>query len=151
MSELAVNNTIANQLDSLTDASGTFKATFDTSTEAGQDMAFSALSDSVPLNEHLGEVINLVHFVGQAVTVTNETTGELVNTVRTVLIDDKGNNYSAVSDQLLKSLSTMVGIYGIPAEWKSPKAIVVTEQRSGNGRRFFSVRPATKSEREAKH
>ena len=146
MSEIVAVSKVSEQLNLITDSSAAFRATFKTDTEQGQDMAFAALSDSEPLAEHLGEVIELVHFIGQPVTVTQEATGELLDTVRIILIDANGRNYSALSDQLLKSITTMCSVYGAPATWTKPKPIVITEQRSNKGRRFFAARPATKAE-----
>lgn len=131
------------QLDSLTDASTMFRATFDTSTPEGQDMAFAALSDAEDLSAHLNETINLVHYVGQAVNLTDAATGEVTPAIRVILIDDEGNNYSAVSNELIRGLSMLSGIYGPPESWTEPKAVVVSEKRSKRGFRFYSILPAT--------
>ena len=150
MSELASINNVAQQLDKINNAGLALKATFATDTPEGQDMAFAALQASEAVADHLNETINLVHFIGQSITVVDENTGEPRDAVRLVLIDSDGNNYTAVSDQLLNSLSNLCAIYGPPASWDEPRAIQVREQRSNKGRRFFTVVPAPKAERASK-
>ena len=145
MSEVAIpqrGTNVAAQLDSLVNASGTFKTTFDTSSPEGQAMAFSALANAEPVADHLNETINLVHFVGQAVTVTDPSSGEVTDATRVVLIDADGNNYAAVSNELIRSLSTLVAIYGPADTWQAPVPVKVVEQRSKRGFRFYSLTPA---------
>ena len=150
MSEVAIASaqTAESQLEKIDNTSLALRTTFPMDTPEGQDMAFAALQSSEPLSEHLGEVINLVHFMGQTINVVaDETTGEMTVRVRTVIIDDKGNAYAATSDQLLNSLVTLTAIYGPPAHWSAPKPIVVKEERSRRGFRFFTVVPAPKAGR----
>ena len=149
MSEVAIASaqTAESQLEKIDNSNLALRTTFSMDTSEGQDMAFAALQSSEPLSEHLGEVINLVHFMGQTINVADETTGEMTVRVRTVIIDDKGNAYSATSDQLLNSLVTLTAIYGPPTKWSAPKQVVVKEERSRRGFRFFTVVPAPKAGR----
>ena len=149
MSEVAISSaqTAESQLEKIDNTSLALRTTFSMDTPEGQDMAFAALQSSEPLSEHLGEVINLVHFMGQTINVADENTGEMTVRVRTVIIDDKGKAYTATSDQLLNSLVTLTAIYGPPAKWSAPKPIVVKEERSRRGFRFFTVVPAPKAGR----
>ena len=147
MSEVAISSaqTAESQLEKIDNTSLALRTTFSMDTPEGQDMAFAALQSSEPLSEHLGEVINLVHFMGQTINVADENTGEMTVRVRTVIIDDKGKAYTATSDQLLNSLVTLTAIYGPPAKWSAPKPVVVKEARSRRGFRFFTVVPAPKA------
>ena len=149
MSEVAIASaqTAESQLEKIDNTSLALRTTFTMDTPEGQDMAFAALQSSEPISEHLGEVINLVHFMGQTINVMDETTGEMTVRARTIILDDKGNAYSATSDQLLNSLVTLTAIYGPPAQWSAPKPIVVKESRSRRGFRFFTVVPAPKAGR----
>ena len=149
MSEVAIASaqTAESQLEKIDNNNLALRTTFSMDTPEGQDMAFAALQSSEPLSEHLGEVINLVHFIGQTINVMDETTGEMTVRVRTIILDDKGNAYSATSDQLLNSLVTLTAIYGPPAQWSAAKPIVVKESRSRRGFRFFTVVPAPKAGR----
>ena len=149
MSEVAIASaqTAESQLEKIDNTSLALRTTFTMDTPEGQDMAFAALQSSEPISEHLGEVINLVHFMGQTINVMDEATGEMTVRARTIILDDKGNAYSATSDQLLNSLVTLTAIYGPPAQWSAPKPIVVKEARSRRGFRFFTVVPAPKAGR----
>ena len=149
MSEVAIASaqTAESQLEKIDNTSLALRTTFTMDTPEGQDMAFAALQSSEPISEHLGEVINLVHFMGQSINVMDEATGEMTVRARTIILDDKGNAYSATSDQLLNSLVTLTAIYGPPAQWTAPKPIVVKELRSRRGFRFFTVVPAPKAGR----
>lgn len=149
MSEVAIASaqTAESQLEKIDNTSLALRTTFTMDTPEGQDMAFAALQSSEPISEHLGEVINLVHFMGQSINVMDEATGEMTVRARTIILDDKGNAYSATSDQLLNSLVTLTAIYGPPAQWSAPKPIVVKEARSRRGFRFFTVVPAPKAGR----
>lgn len=152
MSEVA-NNELARrsssdvvaQLDSLTDAGQMFRTSFDLTTEEGQAMAFAALADAEDLRDHLDEVIYLTNYVAQAVELNDAATGEVTEAVRVILIDKDGNNYSAVSNELRRGLSMLAGIYGPPAMWTEPKAVVVSEKTSKNKRRFFQLLPALRA------
>ena len=149
MSEVAISSaqTAESLLEKIDNTNLALRTTFPMDTPEGQDMAFAALQSSEPLSEHLGEVINLVHFMGQTINVADENTGEMTVRVRTVIIDDKGKAYTATSDQLLNSLVTLTAIYGPPARWSAPKPVVVKEERSRRGFRFFTVVPAPKAGR----
>ena len=149
MSEVAIASaqTAESQLEKIDNTSLALRTTFPMDTPEGQDMAFAALQSSEPLSDHIGEVINLVHFMGQTINVADENTGEMTVRVRTIILDDKGKAYTATSDQLLNSLVTLTAIYGPPAKWTAPKPIVVKEERSRRGFRFFTVVPAPKAGR----
>lgn len=149
MSEVAIASaqTAESLLEKIDNTNLALRTTFTMDTPEGQDMAFAALQSSEPLSEHLGEVINLVHFMGQTINVADENTGEMSIRVRTIILDDKGKAYSATSDQLLNSLVTLTAVYGPPAQWSEPKPIVVKEERSRRGFRFFTVVPAPKAGR----
>ena len=149
MSEVAIASaqTAESQLEKIDNTNLALRTTFPMDTPEGQDMAFAALQSSEQLSDHLGEVINLVHFMGQTINVVDEITGEMTVRVRTVIIDDKGKAYTATSDQVLNSLVTLTAISGPPAQWSAPKPIVVKEERSRRGFRFYTVVPAPKAGR----
>lgn len=86
-----------------------------------------------------GEVFNLTNCVFQAVTVTDDNTGDQVDTVRTILLDDKGEAYYAISDGLVGSLRDFFGILGWPDTWPEPLPVQIVEERSRRGRRFMKL------------
>ena len=119
------------------------------STYADQDedsalAVFAAVSDATDLKDHLGEVIELVHVVLQAVTMnvpaTKHAEEHTVDLTRTILIDVDGNAYGTSSETILKSLETMFALMGKPQTWKSPKSVTVVEKQAKLGR-FYSLMP----------
>lgn len=114
------------------------------STITGTDLAsrkatLNAVTNAVPVSEHIGETINLTHCVFQAVTIVDDKTGESTDTVRTVLLDSDGNAYAAVSDGLLGSLRDVFGIMGQPDTWPEPLPVQVVEKRGRSGFRFMKL------------
>ena len=123
---------------------GMVVTSIDRNDRAGAVKLFNAMSDAQPLNEHLGEIIYMVDYVAEVIDVQVEDengnkTGETRPAVRTVIIDDQGIAYQAVSDQLVKGLRRLFILLGSPETWDAPQAIMVTEQRSSGARRFFQV------------
>ena len=92
---------------------------------------FSALQSAKPLQDNLGKKIPVVDIVRTNVEVTNEVTGEQISAIRTVLIDDKGNAYSAVSNGIDISFANIIGVLGEPHTWGEP--VVFVAKREGGG------------------
>lgn len=84
------------------------------------------------LADHIGEVIEIVDVVAHPVELTHEVTGEVVKTVRTVLIDKDGVSYTAVSGGILNSLQKLFMIFGQP-HWDEPVKVKVKQVGTRNG------------------
>lgn len=95
----------------------------------------TAVSDSKPIREHLGEVIALVDVVIQVIPMENEDTKQLEDVTRVILIDAEGNSFHAISGVLFKDVQNLIGILGKPSSWPEPVSVAVRED--GNGRRRF--------------
>ena len=59
----------------------------------------------------------------EVVTCINKDTGEVKKCPRTVLIDDKGKSYTAVSLGVFSALRKIFSIFGEPTEWDKPLTI----------------------------
>lgn len=139
------NNELVQQQDSalsLTQGSGNISTSVDMTTEEGKVKVFAAMQDSEKIEDHLNEDINLSDIIMQNVEILNEQTGEMDPAVRTTLIDDKGKSYTATSAEIVKSLRTLIGIWGEPKGWKKPIKIKMTTGKSRKGRRFFTLSPS---------
>lgn len=92
---------------------------------------FNAInSASLRLAEQANLTLNIQHVFVEVVQCTNEETGETKECPRTVLIDDKGVGYQAVSLGVFSSLKKVFEIFGMPPTWKKPlplKVKVVTK------------------------
>ena len=115
-------------------------SSFKVESHADKLAVLKALTDTVPLDEHLGEIINLQNVIVQAVEMNDEKTGELVTVPRTILIDADGTAYAAMSNGIMRSLENVFGILGQPSEWPQPVAISVVEQKSRGGYKFFTMK-----------
>lgn len=119
--------------------------TFDTSTEEGSDKAFNMMNNAdFGIADKLGETILLKDVLMHPVEFMDETTGEVVKGVRTVLIDADGKTYGATSSGLFNALKQFFGIKGHPSTWSEPKAIQIVEKRSRKGFRFYTIQIVAK-------
>ena len=84
------------------------------------------------LDDHKGEVINMVNVAAHPVSLTDEKTGEVINALRMVIIDDQGRNFDAVSQGIASSMEKIFAIVG-PAPFDPPLAIKVVEQKTRSG------------------
>jgi hypothetical protein len=98
----------------------------------------SAVTNSAPLAEHVGEHIDLVNVVVQA-TELNERdnagheTGRKITVPRTILIDANGTAYYSFSPLVLRSLQTFFGVLGQPHEWPEPVGMKVLRKKARIG------------------
>jgi hypothetical protein len=135
------NNGGASALDKLamlSSGSGIVSTIQGTDVEA-RKATLNAVTNAEPIADHLGETINMVHAVFQAVTVADDKTGEVNDTVRTVLLDADGKAYAAISDGLIGSLRDVFGIMGQPSTWPEPLPVKVVEKRGRSGFRFMKI------------
>lgn len=84
------------------------------------------------LDDHKGEVLEIVDVAGHPVSLLDENTGEVVNAFRTILIDKNGKNYDAVSQGIVSSLQKIFAIVGEPT-YNPPLKIKVVEQKTRKG------------------
>lgn len=140
MSEIDVYNEAKTAIAGLTDASTTLYSSFTGNTREGKLKVIAALTESVPVSEHLDEVINLKDFVAQAVQIQDDNDPDVMNdAVRCYLIDADGTSYSATSNGILGSIRDFIAILGEPSTWSEPLAVRVVEKRARSGRRFMQI------------
>lgn len=96
--------------------------------------AVNGADDSIA--DHIGEVIEVVNVVAHPVELLDEVTGEVVNALRTVLIDKNGKTYTAVSQGITSALSKIFSIIGTPegGAWeKEPVKMKIRQVKTRNG------------------
>lgn len=106
--------------------------------QASRVAVAAAVSNSVGLSDELGKTIPVVHYIVQAVEMTDETTGEVREVPRVVFLDAEGKSHHAISGPLYRDLKTMAAIIGDPNEWTEPVNIKITED-GPKGRRYFKL------------
>ena len=87
------------------------------------------------LGDHIGEVIEVVNIVAHPVEVTDEKTGEVIDALRTVLIDKNGKSYVAVSQGITNSLARIFSLIGTPdnGAWeKEPVKMKIRQVKTRN-------------------
>lgn len=118
---------------------------FDTHTEDGSDKAFNLMNDAdFAVGDKLGETILLKDILIHPVQFTDETTGEVIDGFRTVLIDAEGVSYGATSSGLFNALKQFFSIKGHPSTWSEPKAIKIVEKKGRRGFKFYTIQIVTK-------
>lgn len=96
--------------------------------------AINGADESV--SDHINEVLEIVNVVAHPVTLTDEETGEIVEALRTVLIDKNGKAYVAVSGGIANALSRIMSIIGEPTNgaWeKEPVKMKIKQVKTRNG------------------
>lgn len=91
---------------------------FDPDTQEGKVALYRAMNNSTG---KIGEMVNRQIIVKdlfcEAVTVTDQNTGELIMLPRTVLIDMEGNSYQSVSTGIFGAVKRLIRVFGEPT-WK---------------------------------
>lgn len=96
------------------------------------------LTNSVPVSEHIGTVINLKHVLVQTVTMVNKVTNRVEDQPRVILIDDNGTAYHGISKGLFLSVRNIIGIMGEPDTWTETLPVVVKREKASIGH-FFTM------------
>ena len=85
------------------------------------------------LGDHIGEVLEVVDVVAHPVTLTDEETGEIINSLRTVLITKDGKTYTAVSQGITNALARVFSIVGMPSWKDEPVKMKIKQIKTRNG------------------
>lgn len=85
------------------------------------------------ISDHIGEVIEAVDVVAHPVTLTDPETGEITTALRTVIIDNKGVKYDAVSTGITSSLQKIFAIIGMPTWVDEPVKMKFKQVKTSNG------------------
>lgn len=128
--DLAVVSSTADADKAMAGLSGSrqkFMTTLDRSSDEGQLALYNAMTEALPLTDHLNTAIDLVGYTAQIVEFNNEEK-EKQEGIRLILTDANGVSFSCMSDGIMKSIETLVGVYGDPSSWKSPKRVKAVEE-----------------------
>ena len=86
--------------------------------------------------DHIGETLEIVNVVAHPITLPDEETGEIINCLRTVLLDKNGKSYTAVSQGITSALSRIFSLVGTPdnGAWeKEPVKMKIKQVKTRNG------------------
>ena len=106
-------------------------------TRASKIRIFNAVNNAnESIADHIGEVLEVVDVVAHPVELVDENTGEVVDALRTVLIDKTGKSYVAVSQGIASAISKVFSIVGMPdgGAWvKEPVKMKIKQVNTRNG------------------
>ena len=88
------------------------------------------------ISDHIGETLEIVNVVAYPITLPDEETGEIINCLRTVLLDKNGKSYTAVSQGITSALSRIFSLVGTPdnGAWeKEPVKMKIKQVKTRNG------------------
>ena len=109
-------------------------------TRASKVAIYNALnSDGESLIDHVGEVLEITDVAAHNVKLMDKETGEITDTLRTVLVSKDGTTYSCVSSGVIESLKKVFAIVGAPSWKDEPVKMVPTEIKTRNGYRVLTL------------
>lgn len=97
-----------------------------------------ALTSSSPIDEHLGETLDLVNIIVMPVDLANEA-GEVNTAPRVILITADGTAYHATSVGLLSAIRNLFATLGEPDAWDEAVQVKIVQQKGRNGFKFFTI------------
>ena len=87
------------------------------------------------ISDLINTEINIVDLFVEMVDITDDTTGEIITTPRTVIITDMGDSYQAVSRGIYSSLKKIISVFG-PPTWSPALTVKVVQVELPQGRTF---------------
>lgn len=111
----------------------------DTFDEKRRVLSLMTNAKSLASEEMLGKPINLRNIIVQAVEIADEQTGEVNEQPRIILVDDEDNAYSAISNGLIRSIESIMSMFGHPSTWEGAIPVEVVEKRGRSGFRFYTL------------
>lgn len=89
---------------------------FTPETKEEKKMLFNAVNSTPEsLSDHINEVLEIQHIYAEAITVSDETSGEELTIPRIVLIDTTGIGYGCASKGIFHALRKLIQIMGMPS------------------------------------
>ena len=135
MNNELMNNDVSFNFDlsMLTEVNNNFVCSIpdDGSRSAKVEIYNAIQNSSEQLSEHTNEILEIVDIVAHPIQLPDEKTGEVVNAIRTVLIDKGGIGYQAVSNGICQALSKIIAIIGQP-HWDEPVKMKPVLRKSKN-------------------
>ena len=110
--------TTQNMLSQLSQEQGQFYCSFSPNDIKGKKQLFKIMTTpDKKLSDMINMEINVTDVFCEVVSMASETTGEITETVRVVLIDSKGVSYQCVSQGIFNAIKRLFAIFG-PPTWE---------------------------------
>lgn len=129
-------NTLPTDLDRLTGNTGSMQFYCSISDDGSRESKvsiYNAINNAKnKIDDFKGQKINVVDVVAHPVKLVEDQSGELIEALRIVLIDDKGEGYETVATGVMSSLEKLFGIVGMPS-YDPPLTVIPREQKTRKG------------------
>lgn len=128
-------------IDELTKVERSFFCSIkDDGTRASKVKIYNALNtQGEQLSDHINEELEIVDISAHAIKVVDNSTGELTQTLRTVLIAKDGTTYQAVSSGVISSLQKIFAIVGFPSWVDEPVIVKPVNVKTNNGFKVLTL------------
>lgn len=143
---------VERQLDAVSGASTQIVSTIKGNDFQTRQIIAAAVLNAESLQDTmLDKPFNLTNWIAQVVEVSPENEdGEndpnvRIKALRIVLIDDKGNAYSTVSEGVASSLGSIAAVMGEPGTWDKPVKVVAKRIKSRGSRYILTLRVVPES------
>lgn len=135
-------NALPSDLDKLTGNAGTMQfycSIKDNGERASKVAIYNAINNAeFKIDDCKGQQINVVDVVAHPVQLVADETGEVMNVLRIVLIDENGKGYESVATGVMSSLEKIFGIVGMPS-YNPPLAVIPREQKTRKGYKTLTL------------
>lgn len=91
------------------------------------------------IKDCINEVISVKDVFVEVVNCTNAETGETSTCPRTVLIDENGVGYQAVSLGVFSALKKLFAVYGEPCNWTAPVKVKVRQINKSTNKNILTL------------
>ena len=85
------------------------------------------------VSDHIGDILEIVDVIAHPVELVNETTGEISQAIRTILIDKDGVSYVAVSQGVASAIGKIFQLIGKPPWTQNPLKMKIKQVKTRNG------------------
>ena len=114
---------------------------FNANTREGKVALYTAMNNpTFRVEEKLNCTIALKDIYAEAVQFVSDKTGEVIDSVRIVLIDAEGNSYGCCSKGMFSALKKLIHVFGAPT-WEEPILVQPYQTPTRNGiNKIFTLR-----------
>jgi len=115
---------------------------FDPTTPAGKAAIVMHMQGegATPIGDSLNTIVEVQHVLAHRVELLDESTGEIQEADRIVLIRADGSAVACVSAGIKRSLQLITSLYGLPP-YNPPMALRIMQKTTRKGRRTYQLSP----------
>ena len=103
---------------------------------------FNATQESVSMSDEYNVPIEVVGVVIKPGQMQDVNTGEVVDSIMTILIDSQGVGHMSHGKAVLSAICNILAQFGLPTEWPEGMRIVPIAQQGRNGYKYTTLKIA---------